>query len=728
MLVTGDAGIGKTRLVTEVLDRARERGAVTVAVGCLPLAEKLPLLPVIDALRELDRLAAGRVLDTALDQLPGYVRAELARLVPRLSDGASVGSGEQRERLFTAVSDVLLQVAHHNQVVLVVEDVHWADGATLDLLTYLRATALGSTLLLVVTCRSDEVPLPGPVLTWLAHCRSAMCTEIRLAPLARDEVALQVAGLVGRVVPAGFVEELYARAEGNPFLTEQLAAGALVEPGGDLSLPRQLPCGLAELLLTRIRQVSDDARVALSGLAVAGRPVTELTLAGVAGLDERGIRGALRELSAAALLAPADSGDTCRPRHALLAEAVLADLLPGERVALHARAAEVLEAIGDPTLAAEIAAHWAQADRLADELRTSVTAAHAAVRVFAFAEAAALWQRAISLCEQLPEASAALGLDLARLHVHAVDALETAGHGIEAGKLAEAAYTQFADCPDRHTAALVHLRAAHYCRIADGPGAAHPLFETALRLFEEAPPSADHAEALWFYAGMSRFQGHTEMALPALEQGLRIAQAAGALAAQARILSALAYVDFLRGRIEEGFAALQRGRILADALDDAEPAMWIAWAQSDGLLRVGQPEQARLVALDGVERARRGGRAGTFATAILLSNAAQAMLELGATHDAARLLDPVTGRQPDREDWAPHVGRAEVDLRRGLVVEAARRLEVAQGASIGAPVEVAREITQRVAEVALWHRAPEQALDAVEQVLAGLEDTEQEIF
>lgn len=573
------------------------------------------------------------MLETALGQLPGYVRAELARLVPGLADAAAVGGrgqgeGWERERLFTAVGDVLLQVAQRSRVVFLVEDVHWVDGATLDLLTYLRAATRGSTLSLVVTCRTDELPLAGLVVEWLAHCRRSMITEIRLTPLPREEVALQVAGLVGRPTPAGFVDELYARAEGNPFLTEQMIAAALATPDGSLSLPQQLPGGLAELLVTRVRQVSDDARTTLSVLAVAARPLTEPRLAQVTGLDEQGVRGALRELSAAALLAPVGKEGTCRARHALLAEAVLADLLPGERVALHARTAEALEATGDPALSAEVAAHWAQAGRPVDELRASVVAAQGALRVFAFAEAATLWQRTIRLCEQLPEASAVLGLDLARLYVQAIDALEAAGQGIEAGNLAAVARSRFADWPDRHTAALVHLRAAHFRRVTEGPVAVRPLFEQGLRLFGETPPSADHADALWLYASMWRFEGRTEMSLSALEQGLRVSEAAGALAPQAKILAALGHLYFLRGEVREGFAALRRGRVLADALDDAEPAMWIALTHSDGLLRVGQPEQARLVALEGVERARRGGRAMTFPAAILLSNAAQAMLEL----------------------------------------------------------------------------------------------------
>jgi DNA-binding CsgD family transcriptional regulator/tetratricopeptide (TPR) repeat protein len=730
VLVTGDAGIGKTRLVAEALRQAAERGALCVTVGCLPLAAKLALLPVTDALRELSRLGEGRILQAALDRLPNSLRVELGRLLPELAGAAPDGGapGGRRGRLFAAVGQLLLEVARQTELVLLVEDLQWADAASLDLLICLRQAARGSALSTVVTCRSDEAPLDDRVAQWLAHARAAMVTEVRLAALSRDEVAQQVVGLVGNAWPAALVDELYARAGGNPFLTEQLVAATLAAPHPDgPSLPRQLPGGLVELLVARAHRVGEQAQAVLAALAVAGRALTEPLLATVTGLDGPAVRAALRELSAAALLGPASRDGGCRPRHALLAEAVCTDLLPGELRWLHARIAEALEADGDPALSTEVAGHWAAAGRPADEFRASVIAARAAGRVFAFAEAATLWRRAIALGEQLPAAVATLGLGPGRLHLAAVDALEAAGRATEAAALVEEAYARFGAGPDPHTAALIHLRAAQYRTLAD-PAAARPLFEEALRLFEGTPPSAEHAEALRLYALMFRIEGRGQLAVGHLERSLRVAEAAQALAPQVRTLGEVAHVKFLRGEVGDGFADLGRGRLLAADIDDVEPEMWIATFESDALLKVGRLHEARRVALDGVERARGAGRGSTYNATILLGQAAQAMLELGHTGNAARLLDPVTGGTPRIDDWAPYVGRAEIDLRRGLIDEAARRLDAVRDLPLGGHVEFDREISQRVAEVALWRRAPEECLDVVRQVLARLEGTEQELF
>jgi hypothetical protein len=143
----------------------------------------------------------------------------------------------------------------------------------------------------------------------------------------------QVAGLAGGPVLPRVVDELYARAEGNPFFTEQLVAATLADAseGGLLQAPAGLPARLAELLAARAGRCAGNARAVLAGLAVAGRPLAEEPLAAVTGLDAEAVRGGLRELAAGRLLAEDTSGGEYRPRHALLAEAVAAGLLPGER-------------------------------------------------------------------------------------------------------------------------------------------------------------------------------------------------------------------------------------------------------------------------------------------------------------------------------------------------------------------------------------------------------------
>src|SRR5262249_26192025 len=204
--------------------------------------------------------------------------------------------------------------------------------------------------------------------------------------------------------------------------------------------------------------------------------------------------------AAAGLLAEDTSDGGHRPRHALLGEAVAAGLLPGERAVLHKRAARALAAAGDPALAAEVAGHWQAAGRLAEELPARIAAAEAAERVCGCAEAAAHWQRAIELSEAQPDAAAGIGVP--RLSVRAIDALYRAGDSGRAGAVAEEAYRRFANDPDPATAAVVRHRAAvvrHRAAVSranDAPDAGLPLMEEALRLFDQAPPSSEHAEAL----------------------------------------------------------------------------------------------------------------------------------------------------------------------------------------------------------------------------------------
>jgi hypothetical protein len=284
--------------------------------SCLPLAEKLPLLPVAEAMGQLSRLDGGELLEAALGMVPPYVRAEVERLLPQLEPGGTPaggrGGGWRRERLFAGVAELLGAVARPCGLGLVIEDVHWADTATLDCLTFLGCAGDGGPLTVVVTCRSDEPRLDAHVAGWLAQMRGREGTEeIRLHPLGREEVAEEITGLVGGPPSARLVDEVYARAEGNPFFTEQLVAAAQDQAtGGVLRAPAGLPPRLAELLAARTGRCSGDARVALRALAVAGRPLTEDLLGAVTWFDVDAARRALRELGSARLLTTPRKGRT----------------------------------------------------------------------------------------------------------------------------------------------------------------------------------------------------------------------------------------------------------------------------------------------------------------------------------------------------------------------------------------------------------------------------------
>jgi len=727
VLVIGDAGVGKTRFAGEGMARAAAGGMVVAWGECLPLARALPLLPVISALDGLARLDKGKVLAAGLDAAPGFVRGEVGRLLPQLGpqDGPGLGGrdgGWEQERLFAGVAELLSAVAAGSGagIGLVVEDVHWADTATLDLLTFLARPRRG--VRVVVTCRSDEAPLAGPVASWLARVRGEAGTaEIALGPLSRAEAAEQVTALAGGPVLPEVVDELFARAEGNPFFTEQLVAAMPTGlKGGTLALPHGLPARLAGVLAARAARCAGDARAVLDALAVAARPLAEDLVCAVTGLDVAVVRLGLRELAAARLLADgAAPGGGHRLRHALLAEAVVGRLLPGERADLHERTARALEAAGDAALAGEAAGHWQAAGRPAGELSARVAAAAAAERVFGYTQAAAHWQRVIELWADVPAAATAVGIELPYVYARSIDALVLAGDGVRAGVVAEQAYRRFADYPDPAAAAVVCHRAAFRRWFDAAPARGLPLIEEALRLFGQAPPSPGHAEALFDYANtfLRSAEGRVEASAPVLNRALAMAEAVGASALIPQILSVLAGEAFVRGRVEEGFTILQRSWNLAQAAEDGPALLWLAVRESDALLKLAKFQGSADVALRGLEAARRAGLGASFGATFLAYNAFEALLALGSTAQAAALVDPLTTGLPDSDHWVMHEARAEIDLLRGDVNAAVRRHQHVR--DIIDPVSdllYARESACRGTEVALWAGRPGDALDEVRRV------------
>jgi DNA-binding CsgD family transcriptional regulator/tetratricopeptide (TPR) repeat protein len=737
VLVVGDAGAGKTRFVAEAMDRAAAAGMVVVRGECLPLAGTLPLLPVRDALGELGRLEGGGLLAAALDAAPGYVRVEVGRLLPAMGPGDGTGAagrdGEwSRERLFAGTAELLAVVAETAGpgVGLVVEDVHWADGETLDFLTFLVRAGRRGPVRVVVTCRADEAPLAEHVAGWLARVRGHAGTEeIRLGPLSRAEVAGQAAALAGAPVSRQMAEELFARAEGNPFFTEQLVAAALAGQGGagsGLQVPAGLPARLAELLAARAGRCAGDARAVLAGLAVAGRSLTEDVLGAVTGLEIEAVRRGLRELAAARLLAGDTSGGGHRPRHALLAEAVAAGLLRGERVVLHERAARALAAAGDPALAAEVAGHWQAAGRPAEEFPARVAAAEAAERVFGYDEAAVHWQRAVELGLAQPDAAATAGIDVPRLSVRAIDAFFRSGDSVRAGLAAEEAYRRFAGHPDPATAAVVCHRAAYF-RAIDAPTTGLPLMEEALRLFEQAPSSFDYADALLDYATIFLLfaEGRPQASRTVLDRALEIAEAAGATALIPRVLASLAAVAFVSGQVEDGLAALERGWALARAAREGPALVWLAVNESDALLKLAQFQRAADVASLGLDAARQAGLEAWEMAGVVAANAAEALLAVGRTAEAAALINPLTVGPPDRDRWLAHVTRAELDLLRGDTDAAAGRWQLIYASpSHRSRVDFAYESAPRAAEASLWAGRPADALRETRRALALYKGTD----
>jgi DNA-binding CsgD family transcriptional regulator/tetratricopeptide (TPR) repeat protein len=376
-----------------------------------------------------------------------------------------------------------------------------------------------------------------------------------------------------------------------------------------------------------------------------------------------------------------------------------------------------LAAAGDQELAAEVAGHWQAASRPADELPARMAAAGAAERVYGYAQAAEQWRRAIELCQAEPGAAA--GIDVPRLYVRAIDALFLSGDSDRAHLLAEEAHRRFADHADPATAAVVRHCAAYFR--ADDPAGARLLMKQALDLFERAPPSFDHADALLDYATIFLLyaERRPQESLAALYRALEVAEAAGATAMIPRILSVVAFCTWVGGQVEEGFAILERGWALARAAQDGPALVWLAINESDALLKLARFERAVAAASDGLEAARRAGLGAWDLAAILASNAAEALLALGRTGEAAAVIEPLTSGRPDRDFWLAQMTRAEVDLLRGDADAAAGRWQLIHALpAIVSRVDFACESAQRDAEGALWARRPGDALDQARRALA----------
>jgi len=416
LCVGGEAGVGKTRLVTRFAGQVRGSGGQVLLGGCIELGEgSLPYAPAVEALRGL-----GRGLEpAALDELVGPGRPLLARLLPELgqgeestSAGLAVGSSAQA-RLFEAFLALLERLAGRSPTVLVVEDLHWADRSTLDLLTFLVRN-LRAALLLVLTYRTDELHRRHPLRPFLAGLdRSGRAERLEVGRFDRVDVADLLAGILGTRPDDELVERIYRRSEGNAFFAEELLATTHEGTG------RSLPPSLENVLLSRVQVLPEDAQATLRIVAAASGRVEHELLAAVSELPEADLLAALRAAVAHQVLVPDPATETYAFRHALTQEALYAELLPGERAQLHAAFARVLTErpdLAEPSrlaVPARLAYHWGRAHDPARALPAAVEAGLQSEAAYGFADAQRHFETALELWDQVADAEERLGLDRA---------------------------------------------------------------------------------------------------------------------------------------------------------------------------------------------------------------------------------------------------------------------------------------------------------------------------
>jgi len=672
VLVGGDAGIGKTRLASAATRRARDRGFEVLVGRSIDLVgSELPYQPFVEALRPV-----GGLREPAGSQLRVFEET-LALLTER-----------------TAAAPVLL----------LLEDVHWADASTLDLAVFLAHNVEDRRLLLLATYRRDEPASAGRMRRLEDGVRrSGAGLLLELAPLARAEMIDLLAAHADGPPPAALADAIATRSEGNPFFAEELLAAS--DRGGEL------PAGLRDLLLQRVERLDGPTRGLLRVAAAAGRDVSYRLLHALAERPEREVRDSLREAVEHGVLVADLGAGSFRFRHALLAEAVYSTILPGEREELHARLAEELGRSGAAS-AAELAPHWAAAGRPAEALSASLAAARESEAVFGLAEARVHLERALALWDVVPGAAELAGQDLAELCLRTARLASQVGAAAPAAELAQRAIELVGD-DDPYRAGRLHVLLAEDLYATGRDDAALAELERAVEVVPAEPPSSERAYAVASLAGGLMIARRRAESLATAEQALALARAVGAREAEVRALTVLGSDLSYLGSAEAGLARFQQALRLAEEIDDRWGLERVYVNLTDALTMLGRLRESARVGAAGLEALRRYG----INSALVVANQVETLVALGDWDEADRLSAAALRSIASSYQYGLLIVRALVESERGELDAARAHLEAAQSTLRR---DRGHGLYDRwVADVALWERrwtdADRAIQDAVEQ-------------
>jgi DNA-binding CsgD family transcriptional regulator len=634
VLVGGEAGVGKSRLVHELVDQARTAGVRVLVGGCVELdGGGIPFAPLVDMLRTLARdLPADE-----LDPLFGSARAEMGRLVPELDDGRTPPPSGDRDpaRVLELILGVIGRLAAEQPLMLAFEDVQWADRATLDLIALLVAGASGRRLLLVFTVRSDELHRAHPFRRMAARWEQQRAVErMELDRLEARDVAGQIEAILGERPDSDLVEFVFERSEGIPLFVEELL-GAVRDGGVDQDY---LPPSLRDVLLARAERLSPDAQHTVRLASAAARSVPERLLAIVAGLPETELYAALREAVEHQLLVVDPDGAGYGFRHALAKAAIHDDLLPGERARLHKAYAEAIES--SPALAGSgldatsmLAHHWLAAHDLPRALPASVRAGRAAAAAAAPAAAQRHFELALELWTQVPDAEIQAGIDHAQLLDAAAQAAAQSGAVDRALALVDQALAEvgYGGTLERR-ALLLDRRATILVDLGrDDEGLA--VLEQAVGLLPPDLPSRAGAHVLGSLARALARVDQIERAGELATRALDAAQAVGAIEEELDAQITVGHSAVYAGEIEAGLALFEQ----AGKGARREGLPFIATRSyvncSDALLMLGRYDDAVSTVDEGMALAEQAGLART-AGAFMRGNKAEALLRSGRWAEA----------------------------------------------------------------------------------------------
>lgn len=554
VLLGADAGVGKTRLLAHVTGIAAERGATAVTAACVDLGDVgLPYLPFAVALGQLHDDPRTR---EAVEEV-ARTRPALVRLLPALG-GAAVAPIEDessRLQLFDGIAATLAAVGSTaGPLLLVLEDLHWADPSTRDVLRYLVARLRDERLLVVGSYRTDDLHRTHPLRPFLSEMwRHPRVERMDLAPFTAPELRQFATAVHGSPLTESELALVLERSEGNAYFAEEL-----INAGPRTSA---LPWSLGDILRSRLERLPTEVQGLARIASVAGRTVSEPLLHAVAEQHHpQGIERVLREAMAANLLGWEDGRIAFR--HALLAEAVYADLLPGEQVSLHRAYRDAI--LADPSLAsaARLAHHAKRCQDLATALSASLRAADEAAGVVAPAEEHRHLETTLRLWPSVPDAADVAGVARVAVLERAASAASRSGDFPRAVALGREAVAE----PDVDPLVRAHLHTclSRYLLGLEREREALEQAELALAALPDDAPGADRAWALASHARASLVRDRDDDARDSATRAVEEADAAGDNAAAADALATLAILV-----VDDAEAA---ARLLVEARERAREA------------------------------------------------------------------------------------------------------------------------------------------------------------
>jgi DNA-binding CsgD family transcriptional regulator len=720
LLIGGEAGVGKTRLITEFTERARTSGAQVLAGGCLELgADGLPFGPFTAMLRDLVRETGA---ERVAGMLPGGGRAirELARLLPELASASALAStpagaepdwpptgsataGEARARLFEEFLTLLERLAEQRPLLVVIEDAHWADRSSRDLIAFLIGYQRAMrNVLIVVTFRSDELHRTHPLRPLLAElARIDWVERTELPRLTRGQAEELATAVLGRTPDRLQTDALYKRAEGNPLFTEELLAC----PDGC----EEIPGSLADLLLQAVRRLPEDTQELLRVASAGSGSTSHALLAKVTGQTEDQLNSVIRPAVTGNVLVTTADGYTFR--HALIREAVHEDLLPGEHSGMHTRYALAIEA--DPALVAngradiEKAHHWYSAHNTPEALTSAWQASAQASRAVAHAERLVLLARVLELWDQVADAAERIGGDHVRVLEEAATAASDAGEGQRGLAFVESALGQLDESTAPVRVAML-LRQRHMFRraIAQTGDLADEMADLD-RALEMVPESVDKKARTLLLIAAAHAGCH--VARPEYkhlaEEALRLSREDGDLDAEAQALAVLAMIEAGQSALatpdSEPFRLLAQARTTAQRAGAYQPLADLVIYESHLLCGAGEYEDAASVARQGIADAERHGLARTFGT-FLAINVAEPFLSLGRWDEAVEVAERALDLAPPALTRANlSMLCASIALARGDVGTATRRLAASRAVLSGVRFDDQYHLPQAMIDIQL---------------------------